>query len=308
VVTQIKHKLQRTKKRCASRTWKACMTNKTVIVSGYATVDYPVRLPLALMGPQTSTVEALVGSDWPRAGGAALYASRRIAAAGHHAKALVALGDDSNAALYLNACHAANVEVEVVACDPQPRTPWCMLLYHDNGSYTCLIERGDVDRCVLIDSRIKMLAHADLVCIAAGTAGVSAALLDGLADDVPLAWIAKRDPVSFPIWLIERLARRADFIFCNASERRMVDAGRTTNAKKDQCIIETRGADGVLLERSDGKIEIAVEPVQVQDATGAGDTLAGEVLATLLSGHTDMEFAMRRGIDAAQALLLERGG
>ena len=88
---------------------------KTAIVSGYATVDYPARLAAPLWGPQTSPVEALSDDGWPRAGGAALYVSRCIAAAGHRASALVMLGKDENGALYLDACRAAKVGVETIA-------------------------------------------------------------------------------------------------------------------------------------------------------------------------------------------------
>ena len=181
-----------------------------------------------------------------------------------------------------------------------------MLLYHDDGSYTCLIDRGGVNQQAITDSSVSNPVRADFVCIAAGPAKASAALLAGVPDDVPVAWIAKRDPDSFPAWLTRRLARRADLIFCNTSERPMVDSSRSAGTRPGQAIIETRGADGVLLERSGHKLEMPCETVRARDATGAGDTLAGEVIATLLSGITDLETALRRGMDAARSLLLTR--
>jgi len=279
---------------------------KLAVVSGYATVDFPVRLPAPLSGAQTATVEALAKDSWPRPGGAALYASRRIAAAGHRACALVALGHDASGTLYLDACRAAGVELGEGACIAHLQTPWCMLLYHDEGSYTCLIDRGGTDQQVLSDAQRSGLASADLVCIAAGPSAVTAALIDWVPPGVTLAWIAKRDAVSFPQALNERLARRADLIFCNASERSMVDAARVSGVKPGQSIIETRGADGVVLESGGRRIELPSPPVRVRDTTGAGDTLAGEVLATLLSANSDLEGAVRRGIDAVRDLLLTR--
>lgn len=280
---------------------------RLAVVSGYAIVDYPVRLPAPLSGAQTSSVEALARDGWPRPGGAALYASRRIAAAGHRACALVALGQDANGALYLDACRAASVEIEESACSEQVHTPWCMLLYHDDGSYTCLIDRCEADRQTLTEAQRQSLASADLVCVAAGPWSVTAALLECVSPDVTLAWIAKRDDVSFPPVLSQRLARRADLIFCNASERPMVDLARLSGAKASQSIIETRGVDGVVVERNGRRSELPAAPVRVRDATGAGDTLAGEVLAILLAGESDLDCAVRRGIDAVRTLLLSRG-
>jgi ribokinase len=279
---------------------------KLAVVSGYATVDFPVRLPVPLNGAQTATVETLAKDSWPRPGGAALYASRRIAAAGHRACALVALGQDASGTLYLDACRAAGVELSEGACIAHLQTPWCMLLYHDEGNYTCLIDRGDMDQQVVSDAQRTVLASADLVCIAAGPSAVTATLIDWAPPSATLAWIAKRDAVSFPQALNERLARRADLVFCNASERSMVDAARLSGVKPGQSIIETRGAEGVLLESGDRRVELPSPPVRVRDTTGAGDTLAGEVLATLLSGKSDLEGAVRRGIDAVHNLLLRR--
>lgn len=279
---------------------------KLAVVSGYATVDYPVRLAAPPSGAQTATVEALGRDGWPRPGGAALYASRRLEAAGHRARAFVGLGDDANGALYLSACQAANVEVETVACDAQIHTPWCMLLYHDDGSYTCLLDRGEINGGSVTDAQRQMLAHADLVCVAAGPATLTAALLDSTSANTMVAWIAKRDSISYPQWLNERLAQRADLIFCNTSERTMVDSARLGDTRAGQWIIETRGADGVVLEGNGRKVELSSAAVRVRDATGAGDTFAGEVLAALLSGSSSIEDAARRGIDAARTLLLSR--
>ena len=81
--------------------------SKSAIVAGYATLDFAVRLPLPLAGPSTATVAALTGDSWPRPGGAPLYAARRLVAAGHEAQACVAVGEDANGEIYLQACRDA---------------------------------------------------------------------------------------------------------------------------------------------------------------------------------------------------------
>ena len=279
---------------------------KLAAVSGYATLDYPVRLPRPLTGPGTSSVEALDGDGWPRAGGAALYTSRRIAAAGHRAAVAVTIGNDANGLRYLDACRAANVDVAGVSSSSRVRTPWCALLYHDDGSYTCLIDRDGVDDQLPTRPQQNLLSQADYVCIAAGPAAHTVRLMEGLADDVPLAWIAKRDAVSLPDTLAARLASRADIIFCNASERTRVDWARGPGMRAGQSIVETRGTDGVVLERLGERLTLPCELVPATDTTGAGDTLAGEVIATLLSETSNLEDAVCAGIEAVREMLLRR--
>jgi ribokinase len=280
--------------------------SKHAVISGYATVDYAARSARPLHGAETLTVDAITEGGWPRAGGAALFASRRIAAAGHSASALTIVGTDANAALYSEACRTGGVRTDGIASLASVRTPWCVLVYHDEGSYTCLIDRGAVDAQNLTRAQLATAASADLLCIAAGPARCAAALLDTIPPDMPLAWIAKRDDVSFPEALAARLGRRANVVFCNTSERHIVDRARSHGVAMSQSIIETRGADGVLLESPGTVLELRCDAVKVRDATGAGDTLAGEVLATMLSGEANLENALTRGMDAARDLLLAR--
>jgi len=285
---------------------------RTALVAGYATVDYPVRLPQPLSGAATATIEAIQADRWPRPGGAALYAGRRLAMAGYEAHACVTVGEDANGALYLDACREAGIRTAYIRRCTAVRTPWCMLLYHDNGQYTCLIDRGDVDAATHSAAGLN-IAGIDLLCIAAGTPGSNAALLASVADEAIVAWIAKRDPQSFPDWLAAGLARRSDVIFCNSSERATVEAARRSGMRSDQILIETRGAEGVRVEQGKLRFEVACDPLPVRDATGAGDTLAGEVLANLLSAGlstklatSGLEFAVQRGVAAARELLQSR--
>lgn len=283
------------------------MRCKSVVISGYATIDHVVRLPHALQGGGTYAVEALLPREWPRPGGAALYASRRIIAAGHTATALVVVGDDANGALYRKACADSGVAVTPIASAPALRTPWCLLAYHDDGGYTCLLDRGYSGALTIDTVALRhTVPEADVVCIAAAAPEVTSAVLDRAGSQSLVAWIAKNDPDCFPTPLVQRLTRRADFIFCNSSERPRIDAARATTQPRDgQVIIETRGAQGVVIEQTAMRAQVAVEPLEVRDATGAGDTLAGEVLAHLLHGAA-LEDAVTRGACAARELLAAR--
>lgn len=282
------------------------MTRSAVVV-GYATVDYPANVPDALRGPGTRAAVALTPANWPRAGGAALYASTRVAAAGHRVHPLVTLGEDGNGSIFLNACRDANVSVDGIHCTPLARTPWCFLLYHHDGTYTCLIDTGGVNEQPLTHAQLDLCKSADLICIAAAPAANSARVLSVAPNAAPLVWIAKDDPMCFPEWLCAELAARADIIFCNSSERALVQRARALGHMPQQVIVETRGSRGVLVEGVGGRrTELHCEAFDVGDTTGAGDTLAGEVLAALLSGCSSVERAVQQGMAAARSLLLGR--
>jgi ribokinase len=278
---------------------------KAVTICGYATMDYAVRLPHAVVGSGTYSVEAILPRDWPRAGGAALYAARRIAAAGHRATALVVIGDDSNGVAYRRACSSAGVAIAPLASAPNVRTPWCLLAYHDDGSYTCLLDRGNADGLAIDAAAVTSVARTDLVCIAAGDPAVTSALLDHVDAGTPVAWIVKNDAACFPPSLARRLIGRANFIFCNESERALVAAEPTVPRPAGQAIIQTRGSRSVLIELDGACEEIAVRALAVRDATGAGDTLAGEVLAQVLRG-APLDHAVNDGAAAASELLAAR--
>ena len=85
-----------------------------------------------------------------------------------------------------------------------------------------------------------------------------------------------------------------------------------------QLSVETRGADGVGWARADGtstprQHPIAVDPLDVDDTTGAGDTFVGTLTALLASSapvasleDTTIDELVTRASRAATALLRER--
>lgn len=76
------------------------MKPRSVVVSGYATLDYVVHAEMPFKGEGTVTASIGVSGAWPRPGGAALYASRRIAAAGLLAHPITQIGDDDASGQY----------------------------------------------------------------------------------------------------------------------------------------------------------------------------------------------------------------
>nr|WP_295107431.1 carbohydrate kinase family protein [uncultured Caulobacter sp.] len=264
-----------------------------VVVAGFATIDYVVQVEGVFTGRGTRLMRE---AAWPRAGGAALYASAALAKAGVAAAPLTWVGDDADGEAYRAAC----VSDEGVAVMPDAPSTRCLLIYNADGTYGCLLRPGPA---ALTEAQIGLAAEAEWLVIAAGPPEITARLLD--LQGPRLAWIAKDDPACFPPELVARLTARAEVIFCNAGERAWLEAGRGSPSPAGQILFETRGADGVHVEAGGEVFDLPVTPLKVEDATGAGDTFAGATLASLVAGRSP-RVAAEAGITAAGLMLSGR--
>ena len=275
-------------------------TRKAVLI-GYPTLDYVASTAVPLRGHGTVAARLHTQSDWPRPGGAVLYAAARLTLAGHGAMPLIPLGDDAAGDVFVAACHAAGLSVDGIARVPGARSPSCILIHHDSGGYSCLLDSEGLSATGLTPNQTAFAAAADLIVIAAGAAKAAEAALAVVQPRQTVAWIVKDDPACFPPYLRERLSRRADLVFHNRSERGLIAGGAGSQIR-----IETQGAAGAVVYTRTGAMPIPAEPLSVADATGAGDTLAGEFLAHWLCGERDPVAACRAGVAAARALLAAR--
>ncbi|ADG10840.1 carbohydrate kinase family protein [Caulobacter segnis] len=271
----------------------------SVVVAGFATMDYVIQVDGVFMGRGTRLMRE---AAWPRAGGAALYASAALALVGIEAAPLTWVGDDADGDAYLAACREAGVLSDGVARLNSASSTRCLLIYQADGSYGCLLRPGPA---ALAPAQARLAAAAPWLVIAAGPPEILSRLLDAFPAAGRLAWIIKDDPACFPADLAARLADRADVIFCNAGERAGLEAGRQGARPSGQVLFETRGAEGVRVEAGGETFDLPVAPLAVADATGAGDTFAGGALAVLVAGGSPRE-AAQAGVAAAEALLRRR--
>jgi len=273
-----------------------------VVVAGFATIDYVARVEGDFSGRGTLPMRQGAEDAWPRAGGAALFASAALTRSGVAAAPLTWIGDDGDGEAYQEACRLADVSLQGVAVMPGAPSTRCLLIYNDDGTYGCLLRPGPA---ALTESQWRLAAGTGWLAIAAGPPEILLRLLDAISPTTRLAWIVKDDPACFPPDLAARLARRADVVFCNAGERVWLEGGREGPTPAGQLLFETRGADGVRVEAAGEAFELPVAPVTVDDATGAGDTFAGAALASVIGGGSPRS-AAEAGIAAAGALLSAR--
>jgi len=213
------------------------------------------------------------------------------------------IGDDAMGQVYRQRCGAAGIGLDGLGTTPGGQTLTCILAYQGDGDCACLVDFGTVDMAASHAQR-ALVAAADLVCFTVGPPDAALALLEAVPASADVAWVAKNDAASFPPALRRALGQRARWCFCNSAEREWIDdaiSGRAT----PPLIVQTNGDALVSVVAGDAYTEVAVTPLRVADATGAGDTLAGATLAALASGMEAAD-AVAAGCAAARALLAGR--
>lgn len=253
-----------------------------IVISSYATLDYVVAPVAQFNGLGTIAARIGLSGAWPRAGGAAYYAARAIASAGHRAAPLCSIGQDEAGGTYRRRCAEAGADVAAIASAPNTSTAKCLLIYQPEGDYGCLLDTGSYPATALNDTQVAAIKAADFVTIAAAPAAITRAILTETPPDTPMGWIVKCDADCFPNDLRRTLSRRASYIFCNGSERDFFSAYLPLyTGEAGPTIIETHGSQSIRVSGPIGQHCITVNAMSTHDTTGAGDTLAGGFIAYL---------------------------
>lgn len=276
-----------------------------IVVTGYASLDYAVRLDRPPEPDRTATVLSRA-AEFPRLGGSPAYVAAALAAAGGaKAKPVTWVGDDAEGRRYCAELEKLGVHTKGVRARPG-RTPICILAYQPDGGCHCFYHPSLPEPLALDDVQRALVAAADRLCVTIGPERATREALALLRPEATLAWAVKADARAVPPDLAAALAARADIVVSSRGERGFVcEAFAETTARRSQAIrLETRGGEGVAILREGSETVISVERAPAEDTTGAGDTFLGGFLAAL-RGH-DIEQAVECGINAARNLLLNR--
>ena len=277
-------------------------------ITGYASLDYPVRLAGMVEPDRTTRIAARSPAAWPRAGGCPAYAARAAARAGADAAPVTWIGGGPEGAIYLDRL-GADVRRDGIAQLAVDRSPSALLVYQADGSCACLYDPAFAGQERLTDAQAACIASASHLAVSVGPPHLLGRILSLQAPGARLYWMAKDDPAAFPPAMAAELARTADVVFCNRAERALV--GPTP-----ALVVETRGPAGAVLWRGERAEPFAAAPAGTStdgiDTTGAGDTLAGAFIAfEMLAGFAapeDAARALRAGLAAAASLLQGRTG
>ncbi|WP_158818563.1 carbohydrate kinase family protein [Methylocapsa sp. S129] len=279
-----------------------------VVVTGYASLDYAMRLDRAPQPDATATILARP-LEWPRLGGSPAYIACAMVASGlADVKPLSWIGDDADGRLYRAALTARNVAVDGIALRPG-RTPICILAYQPDGGCHCFYDPSLSGPKTLDEGQRRLVAGAEWVCLTVGPTEATAQALAAAKPEAKLVWAVKADRRAVPPELAAAIAARADVVAYSRGEAPFVaEAFKAAGeSKRRRLLIETRGRDGVLLSFDGHEQLIAAEPLASEDTTGAGDTFLGGLLAALVNNPDKPADAVEAGGRAARAMLVARG-
>ncbi len=274
-----------------------------VVVTGYASLDYAVRLDRAPEPDRTTTVVSRA-AQFPRLGGSPAYVAAAIAASGGDATPVTWVGDDGEGQRYRTELRARGVVSHGVGTRAG-RTPVCILAYEPSGGCHCLYHPSLPEPIALDDAQRDLVSAADRLCVTVGPEQATREALKLLRPDAKLIWAVKADARAVPPDLAAALARRADVVVASRGERGFVsDAFARAGGRSAPLRIETRGSEGVAILRDGAETLVPAEPVEADDTTGSGDTFLGGFLAAWKGD--EVELAVASGILAARSLLLTR--
>ena len=277
-----------------------------VVVTGYASLDYAVRLDRPPRPDTTATILSRP-DEWPRLGGSPAYVAAALVEGGiHDAIPISWVADDADGAHYRTGLARCGVRTDGIAFR-FGRTPVCILAYQPDGACHCLYDPGLAEPIELDTAQHELVTAADWVCLTIGPAGVTRAALEAARPDAKVVWAVKVDARAVPADLAAAIAARADLVAFSRGEAEFVAKARSAGAKEgSQILIETRGREGVALWQGGREDVFPVEPLAADDTTGAGDTFLGGFLAASILNSAPPSAAAKAGIAAARALLARR--
>jgi len=279
---------------------------KTAVAIGYASIDYPAVLDGYFRPDHTVMIKERPTDAFPRPGGCPIYVARPLVESGCHTSMITWVGTDDMAEIFRSWAARDGIDIAGIATVQAGATPMCFMIYQEDGSCCCCFDPGLLGREQLNAAQRELIRNADLFCVTVGPPEIGAQALDLVADDAAVAWVAKNDPLSYPESLRAALGRRADYVFCNVHERAWIDEALADRERPSPLIVETNGARPVKAEFRGKEEYLDVPPLRFNDASGAGDTLAGGCLAAIADGVTDAKDIAAAGIAVTSALLRQR--
>jgi 2-dehydro-3-deoxygluconokinase len=270
---------------------------------------------LGLEPPPDETVTLGFGGDAPNA---AVMAARL----GCAARIAGRVGDDTLGARLLAFWRAAGVDTTHVVVDPERPTGLYVnergrdgphrFDYHRRGSAGASLEPADLAPELFRDLGALHVTGITLAVSASSRAAADSAVERARASGALVSVAVNHRPaLGGDAWQVAELAREADVVFVAGDEAEAVfgaagEAALASALCDVREVVLTFGAGGCVLLAGGRRTAAPALEVELVDAAGAGDALAGAYLATRLAGGTPEE-ALAVGSTAAGLSCRARG-
>jgi 2-dehydro-3-deoxygluconokinase len=273
---------------------------------------------MAMIAPAAGTRLADAQSFILDAGGAESNVAAHVAALGHRAGWFSRLGDDALGRRVAMQLTCRGVELTGCVFDSERPTglyvkdPGAGVSYYRRGSAAAHLTAADAEAVPLDGVRVLHVSG-----ITAAISATAAGFLDRLVARARNSGLVVSFDVNHraQLWTgaaaapaLDLLARRADIVFVGRDEAARLwgtsdaDSVRGRFPEPGELVIKDGGIGATAFARGDRVFEPSL-PVEVVDATGAGDAFAGGYLAALLA---DASLAERLRAGHARAALTLR--
>jgi len=283
-----------------------------VVVLGSANLDAYAQVP-AIPAPGETVL-----ADGPemRTGGKGLNQAVAAARAGASTVFLGAVGGDDAARLLLDEAETAGIDTSVVRRVPGPSgTAWIILQADGENSIVVL---GAANRSVttLLPRERDEIARARVLVLQLETPMSAVVEAAAVARAHETTVVLNASPVGE---LGAELLGAVDVLVVNEHEASQIGGGAEPEPAATGllefvgAVVVTLGADGALIVDRGGRRHIAGVPARAIDTTGAGDTFAGVLAATLASDSAaptepaSLDRAVARAV-VAGAIAVEHAG
>lgn len=216
------------------------------------------------------------------------------------------VGDDALGRELLAFWRDAGVDTRFVALDPAPTRIYvnerladsgCRFHYHRQGSAGSRLSSDDVTD-EFVDG-LEALHYSGITLSISTSAAAAARSAARRARDrgALVSFAVNYRPALHPdVRELAAAAHSADVVFATAEEAELVLGGARPAGPPE--LVITLGEGGAVVFAGGEEIRIAAPPVELVDATGAGDALAAVYLAARATGAPPAE-ALRHGVAAA---------
>ncbi len=284
---------------------------KDVLVTGYPSLDYIVRVSLSPRVGETARLYEV--PDNATYGGCGLNVGAALARLGFEVGAAVVFGGDREGKDYLRYLQEElGIDVSNVSMLSDERTSRSYLFLNPDGQYQNFFFSGAADAW----QGPLVLQEPEAYRYALVTVGPLAYNRQFMAQvgraNVPIVWSMKPDIQAYPPDMLDEFVRSSAYLLMNHIEARYVAhaLGYPTpewlladERSRLQAIVVTNGAKGAEVYQRNLRASIpAAKPRALVDTTGAGDGFAAGFLAALLRGY-DVLVGVKIGVVVASFVL-----